>query len=86
MSKALQCSKKLKNFTVSVSIENDNSETSEIPLQAGRLNIDDIRKKTMGLVNPVYYVSGPPAMISSFKNKLIQLGVDKDNIKIDEWE
>jgi len=82
----LQCRKTLKNFNVSVSIENNTSVTSEIPFETGRLDINEIRKKTAGLLNPVYYLSGPPAMIKAFKSKLFEMGVDKDNVKIDEWE
>lgn len=33
-----------------------------------------------------YFISGPPAMIKSFKEKLKSLGVSGQNIKTDDWE
>jgi NAD(P)H-flavin reductase len=33
-----------------------------------------------------YYISGPPIMISTFREKLIDRGVDPENIKTDDWE
>ena len=36
--------------------------------------------------NSCYFISGPPEMIKIFKNKLIELGVTKDNVLTDDWE
>ena len=33
-----------------------------------------------------YFISGPPVMIKIFKNKLIELGVPRDNVLTDDWE
>lgn len=33
-----------------------------------------------------YFISGPPVMIKIFKNKLIELGVPKENVLTDDWE
>jgi len=33
-----------------------------------------------------YFISGPPLMINSFKKTLIDNGVNKQNIKTDDWE
>lgn len=33
-----------------------------------------------------YYISGPPIMITTFREKLISHGVDPANIKTDDWE
>lgn len=33
-----------------------------------------------------YFISGPPAMIKIFKEKLIELGVPKENVLTDDWE
>jgi hypothetical protein len=45
-----------------------------------------MRAETSGWTNPLYYLSGPPAMIKKFMARLIGLGVGQDDIKIDEWE
>lgn len=33
-----------------------------------------------------YFISGPPAMIKIFKNRLIELGVPRENVLTDDWE
>ena len=33
-----------------------------------------------------YFISGPPVMIKIFKEKLIELGVPKENVLTDDWE
>jgi len=33
-----------------------------------------------------YFISGPPAMIKVFKQKLNSYGVPNDQIKTDDWE
>lgn len=33
-----------------------------------------------------YFISGPPAMIKSFKNKLVDIGVPSPQILTDDWE
>ncbi|MCX7027055.1 MAG: FAD-dependent oxidoreductase [Spirochaetes bacterium] len=54
--------------------------------EQGRLNIGRIIAESTGLNDPVFYISGPPAMILTFKTTLIESGIDTDHIKIDEWE
>jgi NAD(P)H-flavin reductase len=33
-----------------------------------------------------YFISGPPAMIKSFKHTLIEKGVPTENVLTDDWE
>ena len=33
-----------------------------------------------------YFISGPPVMIKIFKNKLVELGVPRENVLTDDWE
>lgn len=35
---------------------------------------------------PIYYVSGPPAMIESMRQKLLELGVDRKDISADSFD
>jgi len=37
-------------------------------------------------INSNYFISGPPAMIKTFKERLIISGVLQSNIKTDDWE
>jgi ferredoxin-NADP reductase len=34
----------------------------------------------------LFYLSGPPAMISAFKKRLLDLGVEAERIRVDDWE
>ncbi len=50
----------------------------------GVLNINDIYHSNGGSAN--YFISGPPAMIKSFKDKLVDFGVLAKQVLTDDWE
>lgn len=50
----------------------------------GVLNIDSISNENG--ITTTYFISGPHSMISSFKSKLISLGLDESFIMTDDWE
>lgn len=52
----------------------------------GRLDIDRIFAESADLREPAFFLSGPPAMIMAFKERLARAGVTPGRIKIDEWE
>ena len=58
----------------------------EKSIQSGILDIEYIYEKTRVLVDPIYFLSGPPVMIGHFKKILIKNNVSKDYIRIDAWE
>lgn len=49
----------------------------------GRLNIEQIFKRCG---ETSYYISGPPLMINSFRQYLLDQGLGKANIVTDDWE
>jgi len=51
--------------------------------ESGKLNIDNIFNEQG---NKNYFISGPPQMISKFKDSLINFGVAVGQIFLDEWE
>ena len=51
----------------------------------GRLDPEIIMKES-GCASAIYFLSGPPAMISYFRTRLLELGVKDEHIQIDEWE
>ncbi len=53
---------------------------------AGRLDIARIAAECEPLGEPVFFLSGPPAMILSFRDSLIRGGVPAERVQIDEWE
>jgi ferredoxin-NADP reductase len=54
-------------------------------LEQGALQLDRVLEACRGLQRPVFFVSGPPAMVDSFKRGLIACGVEPARVKIDEW-
>ncbi len=50
----------------------------------GVINIEKIYEENVNDSN--FFISGPPAMIKIFKNKLIELGVPRMNVLTDDWE
>jgi len=76
----------LSNFNYRIHSENIDSDESGLRLQPGFLPVNDIIEESLKLDNPVFYLSGPPAMISTFDKELIKNGVGSQNIKYDNWE
>lgn len=84
-----RCGKALAGFQARVFIENESPEGLSIAganIEGGRLSVDTIYSSTRDLADPVFFLSGPPAMIRYFKEQLALKGVAIENIKIDEWE
>lgn len=52
----------------------------------GRLSVDDAWPQITTLSAPLFYLSGPPAMIGALRDQLRSHGVDADDIRTDEWE
>jgi predicted ferric reductase len=50
----------------------------------GILDIEKIYKKSNKKTS--FFISGPPSMIFSFKNYLLNKGLSADQIKTDDWE
>ena len=76
----------LSNFNYRIHSENIDSDESGLRIQPGFLPVDDIIEESLKLDNPVFYLSGPPAMIAAFDKKLIRKGVGSQSIKYDNWE
>jgi len=74
-----RCEAELPNFRMTVYCEN----SSEFGHQ-GVLDIDDIFATAPE--SPLFYCSGPLAMINTFKGRLCDLGVDRQAIRVDDWE
>lgn len=52
----------------------------------GRLNVGVAWPVIEGLRNPLFYLSGPPAMLSALRHQLLEHGVADESIRIDAWE
>ena len=66
-------------------IKNDNAQiTIFYENKDGLIDIVKIHEQNGNESN--YFISGPPVMIKIFKNKLIELGVPRENVLTDDWE
>lgn len=62
-------------------------QTTDKRFQIGRLDFKMIwRVIDRHGGNPVFFLSGPPGMIDSFKKSLINIGLSEACIRIDQWE
>jgi ferredoxin-NADP reductase len=52
----------------------------------GKLDIQRIMGKIENPMTAVYFLSGPPLMLSRFSNDLNSLGISTKQIRIDAWE
>jgi ferredoxin-NADP reductase len=53
--------------------------------ERGTINSAMLEKYFKGVASPVYYITGPPAMVNAMHLMLADSGVDDDNIRIEEF-
>lgn len=51
----------------------------------GRIDEALVRRVTAELANPVYYVAGPPAMVTALRDELEDAGIAADDIRSEEF-
>lgn len=51
----------------------------------GRINVAMIKKYVTDLSKPMYYLSGPPGMVKSMRQLLVDIGANEDNIRTEEF-
>jgi NAD(P)H-flavin reductase len=54
--------------------------------QVGRLSVAQIWNQLAEPTRPVFYLSGPPAMLKAFSAELAGRGVAPERIRVDAWE
>src|SRR5215470_19623875 len=53
--------------------------------ETGRIDQEMLSKYLNELRGPIYYVAGPPALVSGMRKMLVASGVDEDEIRSDEF-
>jgi Na+-transporting NADH:ubiquinone oxidoreductase subunit NqrF len=53
--------------------------------EIARINREMLSKYLNDLQGPIYYIAGPPAMVSGMRKMLVASGVDEDDIRTDEF-
>ncbi|MEN8121829.1 MAG: FAD-dependent oxidoreductase [Bacteroidota bacterium] len=77
---------KLSNFNYNIYVEEEINNDFGLNLNSGQLPVSEIVEQSLKLDQAVYYLSGPPAMITAFDVELKAKGVKQENIKYDNWE
>jgi len=81
-----QCQLILRNFHFRLFIENNIIKYNFDNVYKGPLSIENILHNNSPNAQWLYYISGPPQMIKSFKEIMLNRGIKEENIRIDEWE
>lgn len=81
-----ECKRKLNNFKFHLFIENTENVGIDFEYTKGILPVNKIIKNCKIHSNPIFYLSGPPILITNFNNELINQGYDSGNIRYDSWE
>lgn len=74
-----RCEAELPNFGKTIWCED-----GSVPGEKGILDIHAIHAAAPD--GSLFYLSGPPAMINSFKSRLVEFGVEVDRVRVDDWE
>ena len=53
--------------------------------ETGRINKEILSKYLNDLRGPIYYIAGPPALVSGMRKMLVECGVDEDDIRSNEF-
>jgi ferredoxin-NADP reductase len=53
--------------------------------ERGRIDADMLKRHVGGLVEPIYYIAGPPGMVQGLRAMLLASGVDEDDVRIEEF-
>ncbi len=77
-----QLAKDNPNFTYVATVE---SPTDKWQGERGRVIAEMIRKYVPNLTTPIYYLSGPEGMVKAMRKLLVDINVDEDNIRTEEF-
>ncbi len=58
-------------------------ETKELRCESGYITGEFVKQHTQDLENPLYYIVGLPEMVTATRSQLLDLGVQKEDIKIE---
>jgi glycine betaine catabolism B len=59
------------------------SNNKDLCFKEGKLNEEMIKSEVLDFKERIFYISGPPGMVSAFETTLKKMGVSRNNIKTD---
>jgi len=80
-----ECIVKLPRFELNIYCEKTGNHV-QFKLNTGMIPVEKIVNEAIHLPNPVFYLSGPPAMILHFETELKAAGIPENKILFDKWE
>ena len=80
-----ECVVKLPRFELNIYIEND-TDHPKFKINKGMIPVDQVVNETKQLPEPVFYLSGPAAIIGAFEKSLKIAGIPENKILFDKWE
>ncbi len=72
-------------FTFIATVTNVEKSPSSWAGEKGYIDADMLRRHVGNLAGPIYYVAGPPAMVSAMKEMLNRAGVDEDDVNSEDF-
>jgi ferredoxin-NADP reductase len=84
-----RCASEVKGFVLEIWIEAEGMPDDDRLAERskrGKIDIPSMTGLERTLREPVYFLSGPPAMVQSIKGSLGDAGVSARRIRVDEWE
>jgi NAD(P)H-flavin reductase len=80
-----ECSTSLPRFKLDIFCEKEEVHTP-FKITKGIIPVDQIVGESIQLPDPVFYLSGPPAMILQFETSLKNAGIPENKVLFDKWE
>jgi ferredoxin-NADP reductase len=53
--------------------------------ERGHIDASMLERHLGGLAGSIYYLTGPPGMVSGLRGMLVEAGVDEDDIRTEEF-
>lgn len=73
------------NFHLIATMTHMDKSQREWKSETGFINKTMLTKYLPGLQGPIYYLAGPPAMVTAMRGMLAQAGADEDDIRTEEF-
>jgi ferredoxin-NADP reductase len=73
------------NFKFIPSMSEMNKSTQKWTGETGFINREMLSRYLSALQGPIYYIAGPPAMVTAMRQMLSAAGVDEDDIRTEEF-
>jgi ferredoxin-NADP reductase len=80
-----QLEKENANFKLIPSMSEMNKSAQTWNGETGFINQEMLARYLPSLQGPIYYVAGPPAMVTAMRQMLIAAGVDEDDVRTEEF-